>query len=87
MTKVSEHIALGTLEQGAAGTVTAFSAKEDLNASGMIDRLREMGFAEGLRVELLHHSLFGRDPIVVRVGAMTVALRRREANLVQVQLA
>jgi len=79
--------ALGTLPPGAGGTVTAFGGPHHDNAEDMIDRLREMGFAEGLKVKVLHHSPFGRDPIVVRTGGMTVALRRREANLVRVQLA
>jgi len=79
--------ALGTLSPGAAGRLAAFDTKAHLTAPDMIDRLREIGFAEGLNVELLHHSLFGKDPIVVRVGAMTVALRRREANLIRIQLA
>lgn len=81
------HSALGTLSPGAGGTVTAFNGSQHSDAEDMIDRLREMGFAEGLAVEVLHHSPFGRDPIVVRTGGMTVALRRREANLVRIQLA
>jgi len=78
---------LGTLSPGAGGTVTAFESSDVKTSEDMIDRLREMGFAEGLSVEVLHHSPFGRDPIVVRTGGMTIALRRREANLVRVLLA
>jgi len=86
-TTAPAHSALGTLSPGAGGTVTTFDGTQHSNAEDMVDRLREMGFAEGLLVEVLHHSPFGRDPIVVRTGGMTVALRRREANLVRVQLA
>lgn len=42
-------------------------------------RLIEMGFIEGAEVEVLHEGPFGRDPIAVRVGSATVALRRRDA--------
>lgn len=87
MTDVSELRALGSLSPGSGGTLAEFDKSQEHNGSGMIDRLREMGFSEGLKVEFLHHSLFGRDPIAVRVGTMTVALRRKEANLIKVQTA
>lgn len=76
---------LGTLTPGASGTVAEFVG-EPTSGSAMIDRLREIGFDEGLPVEVLHQSPFGKDPIAVRVGNMTVALRRKEANLITVQL-
>jgi ferrous iron transport protein A len=43
-------------------------------------RLRSLGFDTGVTVEALHKGiLFWRDPIAVRVGRMTVALRRKVA--------
>lgn len=42
-------------------------------------RLIELGFIEGVDLEILHEAPFGRDPIAVRVGGATVALRRRDA--------
>lgn len=48
-------------------------------------RLRNFGFDEGVVVESLHLGPFGRDPIAVRVGRMTVAIRRRHAAAVKVQ--
>ncbi len=47
-------------------------------------RLQEMGFDEGVDVELLHRAPFGGDPLAVRVGNMVVALRRGMAGLVEV---
>ena len=47
-------------------------------------RLRHFGFDEGVAVEPLHLGPFGRDPIAIRVGRMTVAIRRRHAGAVQV---
>ena len=47
-------------------------------------RLRHFGFDEGVRVEPLHLGPFGRDPLAVRVGRMTVAIRRVHARAVQV---
>ena len=47
-------------------------------------RLRHFGFDEGVAVEPLHLGPFGRDPLAVRVGRMTVAIRRVHARAVQV---
>ena len=48
-------------------------------------RLRHFGFDEGVTVEPLHLGPFGRDPLAIRVGRMTVAIRRRHAGAIQVQ--
>ena len=47
-------------------------------------RLRHFGFDDGVTVEPLHLGPFGRDPIAIRVGRMTVAIRRRHAGAVRV---
>ena len=47
-------------------------------------RLRHFGFDEGMTVEPLHLGPFGRDPIAIRVGRMTVAIRRKHAGAVRV---
>jgi ferrous iron transport protein A len=49
-------------------------------------RLLEMGFVEGAQVQVLHEGLIGRDPIAIRVDDMRVALRRREAAAILVDL-
>ena len=48
-------------------------------------RLRELGFDEGVAVEPLHAAGFARDPIAVRIGRMTVALRRLHAGVIGVE--
>ena len=48
------------------------------------NRLRHFGFDEGVSVEPLHRGPFGADPLAVRVGRMTVAIRRAHARAVQV---
>jgi ferrous iron transport protein A len=47
-------------------------------------RLRHFGFDEGVVVEFLHRGPFGRDPLAVRVGRMTVAIRKAHARAVRV---
>lgn len=50
-------------------------------------RLCELGFDEGVDVEILHRAPFGGDPLAVRVGNMVVALRRDMAQLIEVEAA
>jgi ferrous iron transport protein A len=47
-------------------------------------RLRELGFDEGVHVEVLHRARLGRGPIACRIGRMTVALRRAVAGAIHV---
>ena len=47
-------------------------------------RLRELGFDEGVTVEALHRGPIGRDPIACRIGRMTVAIRRVHAAAISV---
>jgi ferrous iron transport protein A len=47
-------------------------------------RLKHFGFDEGVTVQPLHQGPFGRDPIAIRVGRMTVAIRRAHAKAVRV---
>ena len=47
-------------------------------------RLRELGFDEGVGVEVLHRARFGSGPIACRIGRMTVALRRTVAAAISV---
>ena len=47
--------------------------------------LEEIGFIPGEQVTLMARGLPGGDPLVVRVGDSTFALRRAEAACVQVR--
>jgi ferrous iron transport protein A len=46
--------------------------------------LLEIGFYPGAHVEVIAAQWPGDDPMAVRVGGSTFALRRREAQLVRV---
>ena len=54
--------------------------------SALERRLLEFGFVSGEQIEILAEARPGRDPFVVRVGNTTLALRRREAQSVWVEL-
>lgn len=47
-------------------------------------QLHDLGFVAGERVSVLRRGLPGGDPLVVRVGLSTYALRRAEAACVRV---
>ncbi len=48
-------------------------------------RLIEIGFVPGEKVRVIAHGFPGREPVAVRVGSTTFALRRFEAELIRVQ--
>jgi ferrous iron transport protein A len=84
-------VRLSAARPGARGVIVEVRA-DHVGAEHGVDvhelerRLLEFGFVEGARVELLHQGLFGADPIAVRLDDMRVALRRRDAADVWVQL-
>ncbi len=51
---------------------------------GLLLRLSEIGFVPGEQVCILAAGMPGREPLAVRVGRSTFALRRCEADLIQV---
>ena len=77
-----QTLSLDQLAVGASARVLSidWAALEEAEAC----RLRHFGFDEGVTVEPLHLGPFGRDPIAIRVGRMTVAIRRRHAGAVRV---
>ncbi|MXO84477.1 ferrous iron transport protein A [Altererythrobacter aurantiacus] len=48
-------------------------------------RLRALGIDEGAEVAVVHRGMFGgRDPLAVRLGRMTIALRRSHAAAIAI---
>jgi len=48
--------------------------------------LEELGFISGEQGQLMARALPGGDPLVVRIGLSTFALRRAEASCIRVRL-
>ncbi len=71
-----------TLRRGERATIAAIDAIGDEIAAR---RLHEMGFDDGVDIEVLHRGPVGGDPIAVRVGNMTVALRKTLAARISVE--
>ena len=70
---------LASLPVGGVATVEGVA-----EAGALSRRLLEIGFFPGARVEVVAAQWPGDDPMAVRVGGSTFALRRREAQLVRV---
>lgn len=78
-------VSLAALPPGAAGRVVSVGSAASA-LSPLERRLLEFGFVSGEHVEILAEARPGRDPFVVRIGHTTLALRRREAESVWVEL-
>jgi ferrous iron transport protein A len=78
------YVSLSALAPGATGVVVGVGSPAGLTQ--LERRLLEFGFVSGERVEILAEARPGRDPFVVRVGYTTLALRRREAETVWVEI-
>jgi ferrous iron transport protein A len=63
--------------------IVAVEARKGHEGADLAERLAELGFLPGERVRLLARALFG-EPLAVRVGSDTFALRRAEAACVRV---
>ena len=51
-------------------------------------RLKALGVDEGAEVAIVHRGVFGtRDPIALRLGNMTIAIRRAHAHAISVEAA
>ncbi len=49
-------------------------------------RLQALGIDDGAEISIAHRGVFaGRDPLAIRIGSMTVALRRRHARAMTVE--
>lgn len=69
---------LDQLSRGARATIIAVDWPSLPAEEGK--RLRLLGLDEGADVEVAHRGVFaGRDPLAVKIGTMTVALRRVHA--------
>ena len=78
-------VALSSATVGVQMTVVGVRA--DARAPESASRLRELGFIAGEPVRVLRRGQPGGEPLAVRVGVSTFALRRAEADCVLVRAA
>jgi ferrous iron transport protein A len=79
------HVNLSTLAPGVMAKVVKVGSSTGM-LTALERRLLELGFISGEHIEVLAETRPGRDPFVVRVGQTTLALRRREAQPVWVEM-
>ena len=74
---------LAMLKKGDRAIVKGLTVSSDAAESALRLRLLELGFAPGEEIRVVAESFPRRDPMAVRVGNTTFALRRHEAAMVQ----
>jgi len=77
---------LHQLKRHVNAEVIGLAPAQDDDDRGVALRLLEIGFLPGESVRVIAHGYPGHDPLAVRVGHTTFALRRHEAALVQVRV-
>ena len=85
----SDHPATATLAElsdGQEATVSGLTQVAGLTgeqATALVGRLRDLGFVAGAHCKVVARMWPGGDPLAVRIGGSTFALRRAEAAAVQ----
>jgi ferrous iron transport protein A len=80
----SPDMKLADLATGTVARVVSVSAAEGTAPLELGRRLAELGFLPGEAVRIVARGLMARDPIAVRIGTGTFALRLFEAACVRV---
>ena len=79
-------ITLDALQVGASATVTHVSPGDGADDGAHLSRrLMELGFVPGEKIRMLKRGMPGGEPLAIKVGNSTFALRRFEAALVSIQ--
>jgi ferrous iron transport protein A len=82
-------VSLASLRKGARGVVV--DVQDDAQSLGdeaqstVSRRLLELGFVPGESLEVVEEIWPGGDPMAIRLGNTTFALRRREASAILVE--
>jgi ferrous iron transport protein A len=77
-------VPLSSLKTGEEATVATLQPPRGPHDHDLLLRLMEIGFLPGERLRVIARALPGGEPIAVRLGHATFALRRFEAALVGV---
>jgi ferrous iron transport protein A len=77
---------LSELKTGTIARVVSVSALDSPGSVELGRRLAELGFLPGEKLRIVARGPMGREPIAVRIGTGTFALRLFEATCVRVSL-
>lgn len=79
----AQIMTLDHLKRGESATITAIDWSLIAPEEGQ--RLRALGIDEGAEVAIAHRGVFGGgDPLAIKVGRMTIALRRSHAVAMEI---
>ena len=83
--RAASPLTLADLPAGTPARVVAVQAPRAGGGEDWPRQLADLGFTPGERVTVLRRGWPGGDPVAVRVGVSTFALRRAEATCVRVE--
>ena len=81
---IPSEVGLADLPSGCLARVVSVAAVDAAATPELARRLSELGFLPGELVRIIGRGLLSREPIAVRVGTGTFALRRFEAACIRV---
>jgi len=88
MTLAPTLITLDSLAAGQSATVIHLAPADHCDIDAGVDvprRLMELGFVPGERIRMLRRGVPGGEPLAVKVGNSTFALRKFEAALISIR--
>ncbi len=78
---------LSELKVKQTAIVTKVNRTSDKDHPDLIaSRLETLGFVAGTRVQVVTKGFFGGDPILIKVGFTRFALRKAEADKIEINL-
>lgn len=85
-TAPTQEISLCELARNVPARISRIATPDTAEAQHLVLRLIEIGFLPGEPVRVIAHGYPGREPIAVRLGHSTFALRRHEADFIHVEI-
>ena len=83
----SDAVRLSALKVKQAATITKVNRIEVESEQDLVAiRLESLGFVPGTRVEVITKGIFGGDPILIQIGFTRFALRKAEAEKIEIQI-
>jgi ferrous iron transport protein A len=73
---------LADLTKAVRAKIVGFST----DSAHLETRFREIGFAEGDIVEIIHVGLFGKSPLNVKLHGTSIAMRPLQAAMINVEI-
>lgn len=77
---MSRVVSLREMAVGQKGKITKVAARGEVN-----QRIRDMGLIPGASVAVVGRAPL-KDPVALRIGGVTISLRNKEADFIQVEL-